>query len=342
MKPALLFICFALFRVLLPAAAEQSTKTVVLPDLICPRYVNVDHQRFYIVESRKRVTGYSVDDFKKNLEINARKGKGPGEYVNVPMVVPYGEHIIIKTTNKIAYYSRQGKYLHEKRLKRIGVIEPLGDGYLFWYFAYSKEERSFFTVIEIQDSNQQRLKKIYKYKAPKMNYIVSGGSRRGRFDLLRENLSTVVCNNHIYIADPSRGFFITVIDHKGRVIGEISKNYPKTKITTEDRKRLIEKAMYINGYTKQTWKRMRQANDLHCPEFFPAFEKITVSDDRIYVKTYKSRDGKREFIILDLNGKEIKRVYLEDADMWAIRDSTYYFISFSEDKDEWSLNRSGI
>jgi hypothetical protein len=342
MKRLMPIICVTLLTALLSAAAEQSTKTVVLPDLIRPRYVNVDNQRFYIVVSNMKITGYSIDSLKKTFEIKTRKGKGPGEYVNVPMVVPHGEHIIIKTTNKIVYYSKKGKYLHEKKLKMTGVIEPLGEGYLFWYFAFSKEERSHFTLIEIQDSNQRRIKKIYKYKAPKMNYISPGGSHRGKFDLLREKLSTVVYKNHIYIADPSRGFFITVIDDKGRVIQEISKNYPRIKITDKDRERLIEKARYVNGYSEQTWKWIRQVNDLHCPEFFHDFEKVTVADDMIYVKTFKTQENKREFIILDLKGNEIKRVYLEQADMWVIRGGRYYFLSFSDEDEEWSLNRSGI
>lgn len=341
MRPILLFTFFLFLTVFLPAM-EHSNKTIVLPDLVRPRYVNIDHQRFYIVESRKQVTGYSLDDFEEIFAINTRKGEGPGEYVNVPMVVPHGNHIILKTTNKIVYYSREGKYLHEKKLKRRGIIDPLGDKYLTMHYDFSKKDRTLYTMIEIQDANQQRLKKIYRYKAPKMNYIVSGGKRRGKFDLLREYLSWVVYNNRIYIADPSRGFVITVYNDRGTKTTEILKDYPKIKITAKNREQLIKKQMYVNGYTKETWKRMLQANDLHCPEFFPALDKIAVSNDRIYVKTHRSKDDKREFIIMDLKGTEIKRVFLTEADMWVIRDGKYYFLSFSDDDEEWSLNRSEI
>jgi len=35
-------------------------------------------------------------------------------------------------------------------------------------------------------------------------------------------------------------------------------------------------------------------------------------------------------------------IFLEPADMWAIRGGMYYFLSFSDDEDLWTLNRSEI
>lgn len=339
--PVTLFVTlFVTFPV--QASADQAVKTAVLPNLVRPRYVDVDHQRFYIVEARKRITGYAVDSLEKTFEIKARKGRGPGEYVYVPMVVAGKENVILKTTNKIAYYTRGGKYIRESKLRKIGVILPLDKNFLFYHFKYSKKDRTTFTVVNILDSKQKKIKQIYKYKAPKMNMTTSGGTKRGKYDLLRENLSVDIHDNLVYIADPSRGFFISIFDSTGKKIREISKDEPKIKITAQHREKLIKRAKYIEGLSDQKWKRFMKYNDAYHPEFFPSCEKIDVSGGKIYIKTYKTRDNKREFVILDLQGNELKRVFLADWDIWAIRDGNYFYLTFDDEEEEWSLNRAKI
>lgn len=340
MKKIMILIILVSVNLLSGATDIKSPYSTPLPDMVRPRYFWADNRNIYIMNSFFNMTAFSVQDLKKSLQIISRKGDGPTEFRNVPMVLSIKNNIILKTTEKIAYYSMNGKYLFEKKLKKEGVINPLAENYLFWYFGVSKGGKEVLTYVDIENSNQVKLKNIYQYKAPKMNSIVYGGtgSMRGKFDLIREKLKTFVWEDKVFIGDPSRGFYIAIFDKNGNAIREISKNEPKIKITEQDKDLLIKKAK--NEWTNEdSWKIMLKSNDLYTPEYFPPYETIMVANNTIYVKTFQSKENKKLFIILDIKGNELGRTYLPESDFWAFQDNRYYFLSYSEDDDEWSLNR---
>ena len=81
------------------------------------------------------------------------------------------------------------------------------------------------------------------------------------------------------------------------------------------------------------------------PGEFPAIRDYYVADGRIYVLTYKEEDGKSEWLIFDLAGKFLKRLFLPyqymtpvDGYPTAVKNETLYQLIESEEGEEWALH----
>jgi|GEM_PF-7013481 len=86
---------------------------------------------------------------------------------------------------------------------------------------------------------------------------------------------TVVHDGRIYISDTQKGFHIEVFDERGN------------RLRTIDKSRDVEKAP---GQ--------------------PLLHQYGVSEGKIYATTYAKKDGKTEMIVLDLDGRILKRIFL--------------------------------
>jgi len=124
---------------------------------------------------------------------------------------------------------------------------------------------------------------------------------------------TVASGGPVFVADTFKGFHISVFDGKG------------TLLRTIDRTADVE----------QVPNRAR----LH---------QFCVSDGKIYATTYTTRDGKREMIILDLEGRILRRVYLPLTsirpergavryDRFTVSGGKLYELVQNAGKDTWEL-----
>lgn len=83
-------------------------------------------------------------------------------------------------------------------------------------------------------------------------------------------------------------------------------------------------------------------------DFFPPIREINVDSDRIYALTYVfNGEGLRECIILDLQGEEIKRVFLpvrpnygmDFNAVYTFHDGRFYHLKENFDEETWELHR---
>jgi hypothetical protein len=65
--------------------------------------------------------------------------------------------------------------------------------------------------------------------------------------------------------------------------------------------------------------------------------------------TYTKKDGKNEFLILNLKGKYLKKFYLPIKDMdvqfyptYTVRDSKFYQLVENQESEEWELHITEI
>jgi hypothetical protein len=77
------------------------------------------------------------------------------------------------------------------------------------------------------------------------------------------------------------------------------------------------------------------------PEYYPAIKDFFAADNKIYVKTYKTRNGKEEFVILDLKGTFLKQFFLPESKshLYTISKDVFYYLKEEEDLEEWELNK---
>ena len=73
--------------------------------------------------------------------------------------------------------------------------------------------------------------------------------------------------------------------------------------------------------------------------------RMSVTDDRIYILTYKKQQENTECLIFDLKGKEQKRVYLPlpqvygtEIPIFGILNNCFYYLVENEDEETWELH----
>jgi hypothetical protein len=81
------------------------------------------------------------------------------------------------------------------------------------------------------------------------------------------------------------------------------------------------------------------------PDYFPPIRMFHVTDNKIYVMTYKEKDGKNEFIILDMEGKLLNRMFIpispfEETTViifYTIKNGKLYLLKDNEETEEWEV-----
>jgi hypothetical protein len=124
---------------------------------------------------------------------------------------------------------------------------------------------------------------------------------------------TVVSGGLAFVADTFKGFHISVFDSEGTLLLTIDRNADVEEVS--DRARLHQ---------------------------------FSVSDGRIYATTYKKVDGKTEMIVLDLEGRIVRRLYLPLAsirpgrgplrfDLFTVARGKLYELMQKDGKGPWQL-----
>ena len=160
-----------------------------------------------------------------------------------------------------------------------------------------------------------------------------------------------VFNNKLYVEDSSRGFIIEIFDLSGDKLSYIQKPYEKMSISSDFKKRTMDFIQNDSVIKAQGgWDAVKDKVSVNFPSDFPPIQEMSVTGNRIYIQTYKEKNNNIEYIIMDLNGKILKRVYLprfEDvtvtgkllgARLHVIYNGKLYNVSEDEENECWVLN----
>jgi hypothetical protein len=159
----------------------------------------------------------------------------------------------------------------------------------------------------------------------------------------------VVYKDKIFVV-PGQDFIIDVYGSSGQKQYSIRQEYEKIKVTEEHKKEVLD--YYKNDALKRRYydalKRSAQF-----PDYFPAVRTIIVDDDKIYVQTYKEQEGKSEWVVLDLNGKLLGKIFIpfleknpeksfENQFPFTVYQGKFYQLADNEDTEEWELHITEI
>jgi hypothetical protein len=151
------------------------------------------------------------------------------------------------------------------------------------------------------------------------------------------------------VANGNKGFYIEIFDERGQSLTVIKKDYERIRISEADKEKLIEdfkNKPYLKTQNRwQYFKKIAGNFDKMFPGYFPAMKSLSVSDNKLYVKTYNRKEGngnwKEEYVILDLKGNIVKKVFLPYAknDLMSFKNDIFYYLDRKEyeDGEEWEL-----
>lgn len=330
-----------------------SAKVGTLIEVMKPDNITVLGDELYVVEGAT-IYIYSLKNLKLTRKFG-RKGEGPGELMAVPglpnKITVSDDYIMAETRPKIAYFSKQGKFIKEKKRMNpftFGFI-PLGENFIGTKLM-PIESGKFSSCICIFDPELKEIKELYRQK------WIQQGAPPGKTDLdmIMDFVNYKVYDNKIFIEESAKGFLIEVFDNKGNKLYQVKKDYEAVKVTDKVKEETINRfkedpVVKVQLAQFGGWNELKKQISMSFPETFPAIRDMGISNDKIYVQTFKKVNGKEEYVVMDLKGKVIKKTYapaFEGTPMMArilgakahtIANGKLYYLKEDIEEEEWDL-----
>lgn len=334
MEKRILFVLIVilLFSINIPAAAAN--KTVVLPEIMKPQMIAPFGDKLYITE-KFNIYIYSLKDFKL-IKKFGKEGEGPREFIISPfgpglIIYPIKDKLIVSSFGKMTYFTPTGEFIEEKKLSGFTVFSPAEHRFVGVGMKANEKNKNVLAV-SLYDSGFQPLKDLYI-----SDYEVGPGSVTS---LPVSPFYPIPYKKKIYLVAGKEGFVFDVFDLDGKKLKRIQKKYKPQPVTADYKKRM-EHWHKHESPTKEFPDLFKISFKSECPALRDAY----VIDDRIYAITYKQEQGETECVIMDLEGKEIKRVYIPvpelkpmELPLYGIDSHRFYWLSENIDEEEWELH----
>ncbi len=321
----------------LPGRAE---KVAVFPELYKVNHVAVDDDQIYISQEFK-IFIYSLKDYKL-IKTFGTKGDGPREIRGFVKVVPGKNRLIITSSGKISFFSKQGEYLNEikSQVAKNGIFIPLGKGFVSPGYTPLNKGVSYRTI-DLFNGQLKKIKEIFRYQDRSFKNL-----QGRRFNLMAgQSITFQVDNNKILINQPDGSIFI--FNKDARLITTIRGKYPKLEFTEKHKQALIERTLSANPGKRGSYNEWGKM--LAFPSHFPPIQLFQTSEQKVYVLTHKRIGQKGECFIYDLQGKLLKQTMVPVFDFsprepypLAFYKGTLYQVCENEETEEWQLHITKI
>ncbi|MEN8154787.1 MAG: 6-bladed beta-propeller [Acidobacteriota bacterium] len=314
-------------------------KIVKMSDLNNPATIIVDGGQILIAEF-PTIYVYSQKDYSFITKFG-KKGDGPREfsqYTRIQKDPKNPDKIVIGSHMKMSYYTRDGKFISEKRPKTGGrgnIYKPFGDKFVSYSGYQDKEKKTVFQTVELYNSDLKKIKRVYEepqvfQQGKKINPLRTWGAW---FRLYGKK---------IFITGEKDGY-VLIFDKNGNSVKEIKCGLKKLKVRDTDIKRYHE-YFRTDPQTKNFYENVKALLDF--PSYFPIIRGMDVVDNKLYVNGYMNPEGKTEFIIYDMDwnvaGKdiflEIPEASARDLYPYTIKDDKLYQLVDNDDEEMWELH----
>ncbi len=324
----------------------------VLDEVMKPSVIDIHKDRLFVVD-KEQVHVYSLKDLSL-IKSFGKRGEGPGEYKIIPnfplSLKAFDEFLIVESIDKLSYFTLEGKYIKEKRkLPLLVKISEIGKNYIGRRIIQPQDGSLSTSALKIYDSEFKEVKELYKQK-----FLQQGAFPNLRYDLGKDFLLYQVADNKIFVEKSDKDFLIDVYDFKGNKLYEIKKEYKKAPISSNDKSLMIKDLEMDPQIQRQLkafgfkWNEFSKNFKYDFPDHYPPIKTMDIDNNKIYIKTFKTKDNKIETIIMDLKGKVLKTTFIEPTGKeWimalmlgvrleTIHNDKIYYIQESED-EEWEL-----
>jgi len=322
-------------------------KTQIVPldsSIMKPEQIIVGDNLIYITEG-STIYIFSSNDYKLTSKFG-KKGEGPGEIQGSRMrsfrftLIPIKDKLYMFNRNKVMYFTKDGKFLNEKRIQSgfTRDLQPVGNKYIGRSFIRGKN-RSMKTAVNIFN-NDLKTKKLF--------YGTEKSITRGSFfrHFMPENIFIMkTAKDKVYINDTKK-LLIKVFDIKGKKVKDIKYNYKLSSVsaqTKKDIKNYYKTGSRFKAFYDRIKSRIKVGNT------YNAIKDFFIDKDTIYVQTNIKTDKTVDFLIFKTSGKFIKKetiplrsINILEFSPYYIKDNTLYQIIENEDEEEWELHITKI
>ena len=327
---------YLLFFLLFVSSLVFAGQVIPLPGLLKPQRIYIDQEQFFITEGAT-IYIYSLKDFKLQKKFGKR-GEGPGEFRESGEGIKLDlkpENIIVISTGRFSYFTRDGQFIKEARISnpRRFEFQELGSGFVSK--ESSAEGKGVFFTVNLVDKNLKKIKEVYRYKHPFF-------PRNKPINAVSPRVSTYYVYQEKIFYDDKAGI-IHVLDSSAKELYSIRYPYEQVKINGFHKKRIL---MFWRTVLRAEYDAFKER--LKFPAEFPPIRNFNIVDDKVYVITYTEKDNRCKMLVFDLTGKLLKEVFvpLVDIDMlipdlynyYTICRDKLYILRDNPDTEEWELH----
>ena len=317
-------------------------KIAKFSDIYKPSMMEISNGEIYILDSFT-VKAYSLEDYRFLREFG-KKGEGPGELqstsdTGATMIVK-GENIYLNSVYKIIVYDKTGKIIKEKKF-RTYLVEavPIDAGYVLTFYKWIDATAHAITMLS--DRNFQEKKELYKARLPQSHKIK-------KISIPPFCTYARTSKYKIFLFDQQKDV-IKIFDKKGNPKPDITFGYDKI-ITTKGFKHKVMDYILSRPELKKIPEDIKQKylKRVYTPNVLPVFKNSWITDNRIYIHTYREKQNKSEFLILNKSGKVESKLYLpgstklnlriNPASTFTFYKGKYYYLKENLDREEWELH----
>ncbi len=338
---------------LFPAMLFSATpKIVPLPEMRKPDALTVDTDYVYITDFPTlyifKRPGYKL------VKTFGTQGEGPKEFNFVANTFVQGKHLIVCDYVKALFFTKDGSY--EKEIKPPVFIwrEMTPFGKKFAGKSRFDEGHTDYIGLNLYDSRLRREMQLLKYPMWNMD-----GDGRAPNAMDYRNLQFVTCEDKLFAKPHVTDFIIDVYDTSGKKLRSISRDYEKLMVTAVFKKRFHD---YYRTYSKVRRNYENIKKKLRFYGTFPAIRTFTADSGKLYVVTYKMKNGNSEVLVLDFKGNLLKTVFLplfkrdeaffrsiensifrrRNNSTFAVKDGRLFQLVTNEEEESWELHITSI
>jgi len=349
-----------ILSLLLLASFVLAENLGTLEGVLVPEMIQVSGDELYVLEGAT-IYVYSLKDVTL-LRKFGQKGEGPGElkimaaFQNSFTVYP--DYVFVQGFDKVIFFTKQGKLMREQRFNMITKILPLKGKFVIKTFPFEEKNGKTYWAIKLFDSEMKEIKELYRQEFP-----IQFQKAENAIPMIPDALNFWVYDDKIFIEESPEGFLIKVFDSNGQKLYQIEKKYEKMKVPGEY-KEIVENHLKEDFLHKKVnlfvpfhimesgWDEFKKWAILIYPDYLPPMRDIFIDNNKIYIQTFKRQDNKQEYIIMDLKGNMIKKVYLPvvqsptfASDMvglglkfYAIDKDRFVYLVENQEKEEWDVH----
>ncbi len=334
-----LFIGLILLILVKPGLSESN----IMENLVKPSMIIVKENKLYVLE-KTTISIYSLKDLKL-INTFGKSGEGPKEFMARPFGPPMsmsfvnGE-LVVNSNNKLSYFTPGGKFIRERKAFANLVLYQIKDSFVVVGPSVDSEGK-FRISFRLYSSKLKERKNLFQTNIsvdPQNNFILP--------------LSAFTYNpsykNNIFVTASNKDFVIDIFNSKGNLIRRIKRDFVKQRISEKFKTKILQWFKNFSPY-KKFYDSMKKF--IKFKEYFPAIRDIYLADDTIHVITYKRKGDLWECILLDMRGKEIRRIFVPldryipftyYAILYSIDNGKMYSLIENEDEETWELHITAL
>ena len=319
-----------------------SQKTVELDNIMKPDSIFIENKFVYVTEGAV-INVYSLKDL-KFIRKFGKLGEGPEEF----KITSYGgtglyldilsDKILVSSVGKLSIFDLEGKFIKEMK----APFSFFGNRYLsikngFVGLGSTVSGRNNFIALDLYSPELKKIKEIKKWDSP-----FQPGKGTKVFETA--NVLDVIDKDKI-ISTSGKELTLDFYDNNGKKINSIKHEYKKAKVTEPLKKEVI-KYFKTSPATKNVYQFIKPVK---FPEYLPAVRSLIVKNNKIYIITFKTKNGKTELYTFDKNGKLLSEtaiplklinpILFYPFDIW---NNKIYQLIENDEEETWKLHINKI